>query len=131
MTALVSGWALWMFVTFKPVQTLPLLRDVSFDGLFFGGLAIYGAALAWLAAIVVRINQDRAVCGILNDELTRANEKRAYAFGYFALLMSLLVFAAGEVFGFMAPRTVLIALVTIGAAAPVLARVWLERDAAK
>lgn len=131
MTALVAGWIMWMFVTLKPVQTLPLLRDVSSDGFFFGGLAIYGAALVWLATIVVKIKHDRMICGILNDELTRANEQRAYAFGYFVLLASLLLFAAAEVFGFVAPRTVLIALVTIGAGAPLLARVWLERDAAK
>lgn len=131
MTALVAGWVMWMFVTLKQVQTLPLLRDISSDGLFFGGLAIYGAALVWLATIAVKIKHDRAVCGILNDELTKANERRAYSFGYFALLASLLVFAAAEGFGFIAPRTVLIALVTIGTAAPLLAKVWLERDAAK
>lgn len=131
MTALVSSWFMWMFVTLKPVHTLPLLRDISSGGLFFGGLAIYGAALTWLATIVIKIRHDRAVCGILNDELTRANEKHAYAFGYFVLLAALLLFAAAEVFGFVAPRTVLIALVTIGTAAPLLAKVWLERDAAR
>ena len=130
MTALVAGWIAWMFVMSKPAQTLPLLRDLSSDVLFFGGFAVYGVALAWLATIVVRIKHDRAICGILNDELTKANEKTAYAFGYFALFGLLLLLAAAEVFGFVAPRTVLITLVTIGAAAPLLARVWLERDAA-
>ena len=131
MAALVSGWAAWMFVTVKLVQALPLLRDIPADGLFYGGLAIYGAALVWLATIVFKIRQDRALCGILNDELTRTNTRRAYAFSYFALFASLLVFAAAEVFGFVSARTVLLALVTIGTAAPLLANVWLERDAAK
>ena len=131
MTALVAGWAAWMFVTFKPVQALPLLRVIPPDGLFFGGLAIYGAALGWLAATVLRIKRDRALCGILNDELTKANARYAYALSYFVLFASLLLFAAAEAFGLVAPRTVLLALVTIGTAAPLLANVWLERDAAK
>lgn len=127
--ALVTGWAGWMFVILKPVQRL--LPDVPSDGLFFGGFVIYGVALVWLAAIVVRIRRDHAVCGILNDELTRANARRAYASGYFALYASLLLFAAAEAYDLVSPRTVLLALVTIGTAAPLLANVWFERAAAK
>ena len=121
------SWFAWALLMLKPVQTLPYLRDIPPDTTFVWGAIVFAAALALMASTLWRIKRNRKLCGMLNDERTRDNWRRALGAGYYALFAALLAAIVAMKLHAADESTLLMALLMIGAGVPTLANVWLER----
>lgn len=123
-------WVSWIIATLKPVSAFLERKSISADAVELWGGAVLIVAFVTLGATVMRIARNRRLCGMLNDELAKANWRRSLAAGYYASVVALLVAAVALKLDFVDPQTMLVGLLTVAAAVPTAFNVWLERDAA-
>lgn len=92
--------------------------------------AFWAGVLVWLVAGKAMRGASASAQTALNDELVRANRARAFATGYWAMLVVAgIVFAASMFFDIRANEAAQIILVS-GVVAPMFAFAWLEGQGA-
>ena len=119
-----------VFLKMEIVRTSLLLRGFPVDLILLGGLVVWGIALVLLIAIAVRVRRDRHLRGVLHDELTKANQRRAQVAGFYAMLFALAGAVVATVFHWTDPLSILLMLIIVAVSVPLLYFLWLERESA-
>jgi hypothetical protein len=125
----VLGWLLWQLFTVKPVARLAALENIPVLALQITGAAVWTTALILMFRFMAHMRKNRALAGVLNDELAVANRRRCWAIGYFALLAALVPAVVASAFQAVDALTLAQLLMMVAVSVPLLAFVWLERDA--
>lgn len=132
MLSYIVSWSVWQLVTLDPVHNaLPGVRDLPIHTLELAGAGVWAIVVIALLAVLLRIRFDAAICGILNDELARANGKRALSLGYIVVLIALLPAGYAILEKLIDPETILQELVMAALVIPMAYYLWLERDVAR
>ena len=125
---MVSGLA---FVSWMSTYSAGRLVSPEHTGL--ANLVQLVAFVVWAVSLLVVLStgggllRDPAVRKIVEDELTQANRRSAFVFGYWALLVAAAGFYAGALFVPVPAIEALLVLLAVGVAAPALRFALLER----
>lgn len=124
----IASWFVWQLFSLKPVSELPFLHGIPAIAVALGGFAVWSVALIMLLRFMSRTRRNRLLNGMLNDELTRDHSRRAFVYGYWALLIALVVASPAAAFG-MIPNTLTLVqgLIMVGVSVPLVSFIWLDR----
>ncbi|MBN9319335.1 MAG: hypothetical protein BGN86_08050 [Caulobacterales bacterium 68-7] len=99
------------------------------DKVQIGAYTLWALALLVLLATGGGLGRSQAVRDLLSDESTREHRAKAYASGFWALILGCAALGVASLFTALSPLIILNALLTLGVVVPCLTFVVLERRA--
>ena len=103
------------------------LRTV--DQVKLSAFAVWAVALMVLLGVSGGLFRSKAVRALMDDELTRSHRRAALAAGYYAAMLTALIFYVVSQYIRMSPPEAIHAIVTVGVIVPMVRFIMLERRA--
>ncbi|MDE2181476.1 MAG: hypothetical protein KGJ78_00490 [Alphaproteobacteria bacterium] len=128
MLAYVVGWFVWQILAIEPVARWAVSTGVPVLAVQGVGFGAWFLSLLLTFRFIAVMRRNRAIAGILNDELAVANRRRCWTLGYFAFLLALVPAVVAAAFQVVDALAVTQMLMMVAVSVPMLAFVWFERD---